>query len=182
MFVLCTLALSAQGQEVVNDTIDKYVIDKEIVEQFDGTQLEGKTISKYMIAYKNAGNVVEKNHIIITEKQDVALNGKPASIVKFDGLIIVDGKEVDFSDINSLKTDDIASMVVLKPNSEAAESYGEKGRNGVLIITTKSKNVYFVDGKKADKDEVDKLSPERIASMNVIKKEGYSVIDIVTKK
>ena len=61
--LLCTLALNVQSMEIKKDTIDKYVIDKQVIERFNGRQLEGKTISKYIIAYKNAGNVVEKNHI-----------------------------------------------------------------------------------------------------------------------
>ena len=74
--VLCTLTLNVQSMDVKKDTINKYVIDKQVIERFDGTQLEGKTISKYIIAYRNVGNVVEKNHVIITENKSFSLNGK----------------------------------------------------------------------------------------------------------
>ena len=50
-------------------------------------------------------------------------------------LIIVDGKEFDGS-INSLSPDQIESIMVLKAYSSFAE-YGEKGKNGVVLITTK---------------------------------------------
>ena len=184
--VLCTLTLNVQSMEVKKDTIDKYVIDKQIIERFDGTQLEGKTISKYIIAYKNMGNMVEKNHIIITEKHGITLNGKPVKIMKYEGLIIIDGKEATTNELSQLKAEEIAKMENYKAGSKVAESYGEKAEKGVLWITTKnnktSENIYFIDGRRAEKDEVDKLSPNKIASIKVNKKEGNSVIEVTTKK
>ena len=184
--VLCTLTLNVQSMEVKKDTIDKYVIDKQIIERFDGTQLEGKTISKYIIAYKNVGNMVEKNHIIITEKHGITLNGKPVQIMKYEGLIIIDGKEATTNELSQLKAEEIAKMENYKAGSKVAESYGEKAEKGVLWITSKnnktSENIYFIDGRRAEKDEVDKLSPNKIASVKVNKKEGNSVIEVTTKK
>ena len=184
--VLCTLNLNVQSMEVKKDTIDKYVIDKQIIERFDGTQLEGKTISKYIIAYKNVGNMVEKNHIIITEKHGITLNGKPVKIMKYEGLIIIDGKEATTNELSQLKAEEIAKMENYKAGSKVAESYGEKAEKGVLWITSKnnktSENIYFIDGRRAEKDEVDKLSPNKITSVKVNKKEGNSVIEVITKK
>lgn len=184
--LFCVLALNVKGQEIKKDTIDRYLIDKQVIERFDGSQLEGKTISKYMIAYKHIGNIVEKNHIIITEKEGIPMNGKPVKIMKYEGLIIVDGKETAFNDISNLKADEIASMEIYKADSKVAKSYGEKGKNGVMMITTKTNktlgNIYFIDGERVKKEDVDKLSPNKIASMNVSKKEGVLVVDIVTKK
>ena len=184
--VLCTLTLNVQSMDVKKDTINKYVINKQVIERFDGTQLEGKTISKYIIAYKNAGNVVEKNHIIITTNKDFSLNGKTVNQMKYEGLIIIDGKEATNNDLSHLKADEIAKMENYKAGSKVAESYGEKAEKGVLWITTKnnktSENIYFIDGRRAEKDEVDKLSPNKIASVEVNKKEGNSVIEVITKK
>ncbi len=184
--LFCVLASNIQGQVSKKDTIDKYVIDKQIIERFDGTQLEGKTVSKYIIAYKDAGKTVEKNHIIFTDKQETSLNGKPVKIMKYEGLIIVDGKEIPLNDLSKMKTDEITNMEVYKSGSKVAQSYGEKGKNGVLMITTKtnkhSENIYIIDGKRVDKKVVSELPRSKIASMNISKKEGMSVVDIVTKK
>ncbi|MCI6618364.1 MAG: TonB family protein [Prevotella sp.] len=49
-------------------------------------------------------------------------------------LIIVDGKEV--KDINEVKPEDIKSMNILKGEA-ATKIYGEKGKNGVILITVK---------------------------------------------
>lgn len=182
--VCCSLALNAQSLEIKNDTIHKYMIDKQVIERFDGTQLEGKTISKYIIAYKKVGSVVEKNHVIFTENKQASSEAQSVGPVKFAGLIMVDGKEKSIEELNQLKADEIASMNIYKADSKVAKSYGEKGKKGVLMISTKqdSGNVYFVDGKRVEKSVVDKLSPDKIASMVINKKEGNSVIDIVLKK
>jgi len=49
-------------------------------------------------------------------------------------LIIVDDKE--FSTIENLLPEEIESISVLK-NNAATDVYGEKGKNGVILITTK---------------------------------------------
>jgi beta-lactamase regulating signal transducer with metallopeptidase domain len=51
-------------------------------------------------------------------------------------LIIVDGKEIDAAIKNSMDPNTIERVHVLK-SSEAEAAYGDKGKNGVIIITTK---------------------------------------------
>lgn len=53
-------------------------------------------------------------------------------------LTIIDGKEMKPKDIKDINPADIESMEVLKPE-DAKSKYGEKGKNGVIIITTKKK-------------------------------------------
>jgi TonB-dependent SusC/RagA subfamily outer membrane receptor len=60
--------------------------------------------------------------------QDGSFNGEKP-------LVLVDGKVV--ADINSVTPDRIASMDVLK-GSSATALYGTEGKNGVIVITTKS--------------------------------------------
>jgi TonB-dependent SusC/RagA subfamily outer membrane receptor len=52
-------------------------------------------------------------------------------------LYILDGKEISFTDLNRLKPQDIESISVLK-NQSAIKRYGEKGKNGVIIIHSKN--------------------------------------------
>lgn len=205
----CALALNVQATEVKQDTIHKYVIDKQAVENFNGTQLEGKTISKYIIAYKNVGKTVEKTHVIYTGSPMITASdnmtteegGKTISIkniskmtfgndvaIKYKGLVIIDGKEAKSLDFAiNIEPESIASIDIHKPGSKVAESYGEKGKNGVIMVTTKkpkSENTitYFIDGQKVDKRTVENLDPAKIASMNVNKKDGNSAIEITLKK
>ena len=184
--VFCVLALNVQSSEIKKDTIDKYIIDKQVIERFNGSQLEGKTVSKYMIVYKDAGNVIEKTHVIMTEGGNISFKNKSVNQMKYEGLVIVDGKEMSSDDFSKMNAKDIASMNVYKAGSKVAQSYGEQGKNGVLWITTKanktSENIYFIDGRRVEKGEVDKLSRDKIASMSVNKEDGISVIKVVTKK
>ena len=112
--------------------------------------------------------------------------GTPVNGIKYEALIVVDGKEMSPSDFSKMDAKEIFSMTVYKADSKVAKSYGEKGKNGVWWITTKanntSENIYIIDGRRVDKSEMDKLSPDRIASMIVNKEEGNSVIEIRTKK
>ena len=50
-------------------------------------------------------------------------------------LMIIDGKEV--TSLDNIDGNDIASMTVLK-NPESLKKFGEKGRDGVILITTKA--------------------------------------------
>ena len=73
------------------------------------------------------------------KKENVTILIRNAKIDPSDGksgnpLILVDGCEV--KSIDSLPADRIASVSVLKDSASKA-SYGEKGRDGVIIVTTK---------------------------------------------
>ena len=51
-------------------------------------------------------------------------------------LYIVDGKEIEAGSLGNISPNDIESIEVLK-NGSAISHYGEKGKNGVIIVTTK---------------------------------------------
>ena len=185
---LCAVAIGTQAK-VTNDTIDKYIIDKQPIEHFDGSQLEGKHISKYMIAYKQGKGVVEKHHVIYTgdeAEKTFTIEGNangPIVVSKMLGpLIIVDGKESSNEEMALIKSEDVASVYVFEPGSEVAKSYGEKGSKGVIKVTTKSANVtivsdplVIVDGKEISKKELEKINPNDIAHMEVIKNGSKAV-------
>jgi len=52
-------------------------------------------------------------------------------------LCIVNGKEMDWAVMRALNPDRIKSITVLKDKAILEEKYGEKGQNGVLLITLK---------------------------------------------
>lgn len=60
-------------------------------------------------------------------------NGMPAG-----ALYYIDGKEASYEDVEKLDPDFIESINVLK-GENATKAYGEKGKNGVIIITTKKR-------------------------------------------
>jgi hypothetical protein len=61
----------------------------------------------------------------------ISLNDKSQSGTP---LYLVDGKETD--NLKSISSDRIGSLSILK-DKEAVEKYGEKGKNGVILITLK---------------------------------------------
>ena len=183
---LCAVTFTAQAEEAKRDTIHKYTIDKQAVEHFDGSQLEGKHISKYIIAYKENGNVVEKHHVIYTGNEEAKIiriakdNDKSLSVVsnKLVGqLIAIDGREVTEEEMLKIKPEDVVSVNVLASGSKAAEAYGEKGRNGVILVETKTaKNlsvkinpIVVIDGKEASDEDLAEIDPTQIANVTVLK-------------
>ena len=54
-------------------------------------------------------------------------------------MFIIDGKEILKDILVDLKPDAIESMTVLKGKS-AIEKYGDRGKDGVILIKTKKKN------------------------------------------
>ena len=77
--------------------------------------------------------------------------------------------EVNFSEI----TEKMDYIDVYNPDDEVAKSYGEKGKNGVMKIYTKKQAdaiVYIVNGKIASKEDFNKLVPESIKKIKVLKR------------
>lgn len=83
----------------------------------------------------------------------IQINGN--SIIVGDGkvkpLYIIDGIKQEVTKLASLNPNDIASVEVLKDKS-ATTRYGEEGKDGVIIITTKIKEALDLK-KKEDKDK-----------------------------
>ena len=191
---LCAVSFTAQAEVVKRDTIHKYTIDKQAVEHFDGSQLEGKHISKYIIACKENGNVVEKHHVIYTGNEDAKIIMITKDNDNLSGveepLIIVDKKEMSKDDFAKLPPEEIARIYVLQPGSQAAiEVYGEKGKYGVIEVTTKSANaanasepLIIVDKKEVSKEEYEKITPQEIDHIDVLKPESKAAMELYGEK
>lgn len=116
-------------------------------------------------------------------------NGVPDNDIN-KPLIIVDGVEWGQEmDVDILDANKIEKVDVMK-NGSAANKYGEKGKNGVVIITTKKHGtdnpqtsairirgkvgiaehaIYYVNGKETSKEAVELIDPAKIQSINVLK-------------
>ena len=86
-------------------------------------------------------NIKENTSLNITLSESANVKSGSVNKLSFsnDGekpLIIVDDKETD-GNIEDLNPNNIESMTVLKDKS-ATKKYGDKGKNGVILITTKS--------------------------------------------
>ncbi|MDE7078463.1 MAG: TonB-dependent receptor plug domain-containing protein, partial [Alistipes sp.] len=126
-----------------------------------------------------------------------SVSGPDISLGKLDGqpLYLVDGQEV--ASLDGIPTDKIASIDVLK-DGQAVETYGDKARNGVVAVTLKNEGdsrkseaaaagnvvvlryssdsvpsgpapLYIVDGEETDGERLNRIDPDRIASIDIYK-------------
>lgn len=107
-------------------------------------------------------------------------------------IVFVDGIEKDAKIIGQIDSKDLKEVKVYK-GEKALEKYGDKAKDGVIVITTKysekrgdedvkivekvvvkmsdsdSMPLYVVDGIAMEKDKLDKVDPKTISSVNVLK-------------
>ncbi|PRY96201.1 TonB family protein [Marinilabilia salmonicolor] len=67
-------------------------------------------------------------------------------------VIYLDGKKVPFETLSEISPESIEAIEVLKDKS-ATEKYGDEGKNGVILITSKEKKIQSVDKTIRDKGE-----------------------------
>ena len=124
--------------------IDGKVRDAEAMKQYqDANSISSVTVVKDVTG-KNAETYgpQAKNGIIFIETKDPAAKSNivlktPGNDLK-DVLVIVDGKPLENGKgINGIDPDQIQSINVLK-NESATAIYGERGKNGVILVTTKT--------------------------------------------
>lgn len=187
------LCLMASAQE------NHYFIDGKRVENFDGSQLVGKTVKHYDL--KRLEHVIIHNifttddwvkiegtnsatTVRVLSAEEAAAQGIPLTPGSMktsmrNPLIIVDGQEFTGNIYSDIGTDNIKSMNVYDADSEVAKSYGDKGKNGVIKIFTEKMPeavTYFINGKKAFKADFNKLSPESIKVIKVLKRGSAAAI------
>lgn len=106
-------------------------------------------------------------------------------------MMLIDFKKVTKSEADKIDPNQIASVDVYK-NEKATAIYGEEGKNGVIVITTKEyakahkakevkpgsmqKALYIVDGVKVDSTFFNKIEPNQIQSINVLKNESAKAL------
>jgi TonB-dependent SusC/RagA subfamily outer membrane receptor len=69
-------------------------------------------------------------------------NGNPENTP----LYIIDGQVIKDGELKNINPNDIESISVLKDKS-ATDTYGDKGKNGVIIITLKKNSKYYFQKK-----------------------------------
>ena len=134
--LLCTAVLGA-GTAAQSDTLTRYVIDKQDIENFDGSQLKGVRIESYDIMVIHVNGQAVRVHNIQTDRGNLPL-------------ILIDGEPSSPEDMGTLDPAAIASIQVFK-NKEAIarfsadETYarfaGSAG-NGVIVVTCKQPGTY----------------------------------------
>ena len=92
-------------------------------------------------------------------------------------LYIINGKEALKEELAQINPSNIEKMDVLKSDA-AVLAYGDRGRNGVVVITLKP--LYIINGKESSKEEMTKLDASTIEKVNVLNRD--SAISIFGEK
>lgn len=154
--ILSTVCAAFLGTAALADTTNVFIIDNVEVKGFNGSQLNGKTISAYDITYTDAGARTVRTHIIKTAPSVNTISRTTTQVspvyssesFQFDtenSLIFVDGKLVSEEEFKALDIFDIAGIEELKGKYAAEflkalkdkEEYdGETDGIGVISVTT----------------------------------------------
>lgn len=131
-------------------------------------------------------NTIEKSMTIKILDKQKNVNQASENVIDADPLFVLDGKVISQAEMSGIKPNDIATMDVLK-NTSANAIYGEKGKNGVVVITTKNavqakeESNFTIKGKQLytikignkrqiiDAKTANDYSTDRIMQVNVIK-------------
>ena len=102
----------------------------------------------------------------------------PPAGIKFKGdgpppIYVVDGYIISADEAEKIDPESIESITILKDKS-TTEKYGEKGKDGVIEITSKGKSakmLVIINGAVNEKEGMSKINTEDIKSMTVLKDE-----------
>ncbi|RKE90975.1 alpha-2-macroglobulin family protein [Ichthyenterobacterium magnum] len=114
--------MRSKAASVVQIVEESEALNDEVVEALQG-QVAGLNITT------GSGQPEADSTIIL--RGTGAINGN------IEPLFVIDGVLVDQTTFKNINPDDIVEYKILK-NSEATTLYGKKGKNGVIIITTKN--------------------------------------------
>jgi len=112
-------------------------------------------------------------------------------------LLVIDGIQILYDESHraslTVRKDEIYSIESIeKGNEKAVEDYGDKAKGGVVLIITKGgkelsekpaseQKILFLEGnRKLSRKKVEKINPDDIESLNVIK--GREDVKKYTKK
>lgn len=162
-------AFEEERKVVELKNVSKVLVDgKEMTTQEAMEAVKGKEIQNSLTTQPDGSEV-------LSIKTRGTKDGQP--LIVLDGKIIEVSKDVNFETMNSeeqfssllnINVEDIESITVLK-NDAATKVWGDKGANGVIVITTKSKDDV--------KELIKKLPGAEIDDGN-IKVNGKSVVKI----
>ncbi len=156
------------------------------VQVIDPQEIDNVSVLKGDAATSVYGTEAKDGVVIITTKNNGHSSSTERRIGVSDGnpLILMNGVAITKEEMDKINPDDIESVNVLK-GEQATRLYGEKGKNGVVIITPKGEKavvplregmnkenppLIVIDGKRMPKDfNLSTLKSEEIESISVLK-------------
>lgn len=156
------------------------------VQVIDPQEIDNVSVLKGDAATSVYGTEAKDGVVIITTKNNGHSSSTERRMGVSDGnpLILMNGVAITKEEMDKINPDDIESVNVLK-GEQATRLYGEKGKNGVVIITPKGEKavvplregmnkenppLIVIDGKRMPKDfNLSTLKSEEIESISVLK-------------
>ena len=135
----------SSSDEILNDTLYYKIVkpntntNDSIYFSIDSSEVKGLSKVKSDLYYEGGKTLKIDNiseAIIIHQPQNTYKNITYQSNNNPKPLVVVNGKEVSSDYLKSISAEIIESMTVLK-GEKAINQYGEKGKNGVIELTTK---------------------------------------------
>ncbi|TXI63417.1 MAG: M56 family peptidase [Flavobacterium sp.] len=117
----------------------------------------------YDVSYKKSEQVDVMNNI----KNNKNIDSKKA-------LIIFNGKEISYKELDKINPSEIASSSVMTATKYALDKYGEKAKNGVVVIETKE---FFEKNNPIHKEYLElKNNPDKTKPRFITLKNGDNVV------
>lgn len=125
--------IAKNGESKILYIYDGVKMSNEEIGKINPNNIADITVIKDKSALEMYGKEGEDGVIIINSK-----DAPKESLIEKKPLIIIDGEKMPLGfELNTIEPSDIESISVLKDGG-ALESYGEEGRNGVIVITKKT--------------------------------------------
>ena len=198
---ICAATLSAENITAPADTLVKYVIDGNKVENFNGIQLVGKTVSAYdiMVATNHNDGSVTKIHLIKTvSDSEVDTTVESAGILskhfpKDNVIYILNGEMADRAKftaaMGNLPAEKIKMMKIHKAGSPTARKITGKDDVKVMELNIKKNDldepeniIYIVDGKEVSRSAFSTIPADQIKSITVLKAGNSEAVKISGKE
>lgn len=140
---VCAIAFGSNVIASQADTLNVYIIDGEKIENFDGSQLVGKTVSDYKTmtssSTSNGVTSVTRIHVIRTDGKNAGSASTYSTELNTNG--------------------EVSKITIIENGSEKSTVVQHmSGANGIEV---------YVDGKKSTVERMGNIKPEKIASITV---------------
>jgi TonB family protein len=177
--------LEGNSKEEINYDPIKYNI---VQIKLDSTQLQVKNTTTPISSKIPTSRTVDNEKITIRGQGKTSSYSINGPFNSDDALWVIDGVIAYTDEMKKVNPEDIESISVLK-NANATALYGEKGKNGVIIVTTKKakeetnftikgkqlytikvgKNRQIIDAKTANEYPTDRIMQMNVVKLNEIK-------------
>lgn len=177
---------TSKEQTIIKDTTilhsdSVYIIPKGKNVQFISEGIDSSKAIRFTgIAMQDKMNFYAKDGSVAfngdRKKLNFNSNGKDTGLIRFNAtnidsippLYVIDGVKANPNAMREINPNSIHSITVLK-NASAVESFGEEGRHGVIMIT--SKNDFIESNRRLVKDQSSKSLPTYDVDLSNIKPE-----------